>query len=524
MLSQAERSAWRGSAQLALALTLVAYTAALCLARSSVPAGISNDVAEEALRGISLVESGRLEVINLYGVDPTGQHFGRSAETLFLYLLGLAGKVVGPSLLAINLATWPFALLTIALLAALARSIVPTLPIGVPLALGASSIWLFHYARSGLRASTAPFFLLAVVLLLRRESLKDGKIRAGPPLAAGLALGLSLYAYTSCRVLVLAYGLFVGIRLVVERSARRAVVHHALWVLTGLIVASVPNIVFFLSHPEEFLYRGTYVLLGDRSPTLTHLRDSLLLPFHYPRYTSVADATHHFDGVSVGLTVAGILPLNPLVGLAALAGAIRAWPLRRDPAIAYLLSVFVTAICALGIAGPSLTRFLLILPVYLIFAAIGFGAIWSYPRARAPVAFILAALIGVSTFQYFVVYAGCRESKSFASKPATQIGTRALEVARSGRRVLCVVAADSSVIYYLTHDARDAVSVHGFWHREARLTEVPLFAIKPSTILVQDDPAFDSFRSAFRLFADEVRGPGYHEYTVSPEWRWPDSP
>src|SRR5262245_13337174 len=57
-------------------MVLVIYALALLYARETVPAGMNNDVAEEALRGVYLVEGHHFEVITF--------SIGNSAETLYL--------------------------------------------------------------------------------------------------------------------------------------------------------------------------------------------------------------------------------------------------------------------------------------------------------------------------------------------------------------------------------------------------------------------------------------------------------
>ena len=188
-----------------VAVALALYLLALNISRDQVPAGLNNDVAEEALRGVYLLESRRFEAINLYAVNSVGYKFGNSMETLFLYILGVAARFLGTTTLAIHVSTWLFSLASIWLMCLLMQHINPVLPAWLPPLLATSSVWLFHYARSGLRANTAPFFLLAFTLLMDRT--EQSAPRWGIGLACGAALGLSLYAYTSCRVLPVAYAI-----------------------------------------------------------------------------------------------------------------------------------------------------------------------------------------------------------------------------------------------------------------------------------------------------------------------------
>jgi hypothetical protein len=177
-----------------LAVVLALYAAALVWNRESIPHGLHNDTVEEAQRGMYLVEGRHFEVITT--------SIGNSAETLYLYLMGASIALLGPTTLAIQVVSWLFALACIWLFVLLARRLEPDLPAWVAPLLIVSSLWLFHYARAGLRAISSPVFLLAFVLLLDRAEHTASRWTA---LAAGAVLALSLYAYTSCRLLPLAF-------------------------------------------------------------------------------------------------------------------------------------------------------------------------------------------------------------------------------------------------------------------------------------------------------------------------------
>ena len=84
------------------------YIAALVFQHDRIPDGICNDTAEEALRGLYLVKGPKFEVITFA--------IGNSAETLYLYLLGLMATLLGPTTIAVQITSWIFAIITIALL------------------------------------------------------------------------------------------------------------------------------------------------------------------------------------------------------------------------------------------------------------------------------------------------------------------------------------------------------------------------------------------------------------------------
>lgn len=86
------------------AIASVFYFVSLLLWRESIPPGLGNDAAEEALRGILLLDERKLEPITLT--------LGNSAETL--YLAGFMSTVLGPAVLSIQLLSSLFALAKLA--------------------------------------------------------------------------------------------------------------------------------------------------------------------------------------------------------------------------------------------------------------------------------------------------------------------------------------------------------------------------------------------------------------------------
>lgn len=422
-------------AALVVGTGLVLYGAALATRRETVPSGLNNDVAEEALRGMALLASGRFEPITTV--------IGNSAETLYLYLEALSVAVLSPTPLALQALSGLCGVLCVALLVAVARRVDPAIPVHLPLLAGATSVWLFHYARAGLRAIAAPLFLLAFTffLLRARESKRDA-------LAAGAVLGLGIYAYTAFRVVPIAWVLWVAFELWTSRD-RRSALRSAATTAAAAFVVSLPNVLYAMGHPREFFLRGSYALQGG---LLRNLGATLFLPFGtLDSYDAIAGPHHFFDGVAVSLTLAGIHPLHPLVTLVALVGLVA---VLRSGAARFPLFVLATGFLLLGATGPSLTRLLVLLPVVLLLAAIG-GA-----RLPVPLALALFAIVaGSHGHAYFSTFASDAEAQRYFSPASTPIGNRARSLAGEGAKVLCVVAKDASVVRYLTHGLGDRAAV-----------------------------------------------------------------
>ena len=454
------------------------------------PAGLHNDVVEEAQRGMYLIqqlsETGRVEVIT--------RSVGNSAETLYLYLVGAAIAAIGPTTLAIQLVGWSFALATIGLGSMLARRLDPSLPIWLTPLLFASSLWLFHYARTGLRALAAPVMLLAVALLLRRAE-TSARAAAG----AGVVLGLGIYAYTACRVLPLALAAAVAPGLLTESTARRAKVGAYAWLVLAAFLVSIPNLLFLIAEPSEFLLRGSYVVRGGPADWATHLLWTFLLPFHYPSaYRLAVGPTHFTDGVSTSLKLAGLEPMALPVGVAFALGLLVAWKRRREPAVGVLLATWLLGSLLLGFMGPSLTRLLVLLPAYLLLAALGLGfVVRREPRARRWIAVGLGAVLVWTGYRYFVTFADSAPAQYVYSQAATPIGQRAADLAASGRSVLCVVAKDFNTVRYLTARQRDRVRVVEFYRRGLVPAELRLREHRPDALLVAREPSFEAFAARF---------------------------
>jgi predicted alpha/beta hydrolase len=513
-------------------LALLGYLGALNYRRDDVPPGLNNDVAEEGVRGIQLFEAGRLEVINTHGFNRAGVPFGHSMETLYLYLVGFASCFVGSTPLAVHVTTWFFVTATVALLILVVRRMGPAVPAAVPLLLAVSSVWLFHYGRSGLRAVTAPLFLLAFALALDSvERRPDDRLHA---VLCGAILGASLYGYTSARILPVAFVLYAVVTLLRREMAALRRERLRAWglVVAGALVVSIPNLVACARDGKEFLARGSYVLPAHLQDAAWNFVGSLLLPLRYPEYAKAVAADHHFDGVSFGLTVAGLRPVHQLVGLAVLFGIAAAWRRRGETLPRLLLCLWGASLLALGMAGPSLTRWLIVLPVFLAFATIGIVPLLARPwLRRATVAALLLLTVSEGRAYFERLSRDPRSASEFA-EAATDIGRRARELAEEDRAVLVIVAGNANVVNFLTHDDRFSVWISEFWHRAPDAREIPLQRTEPQVILVERHPGFTALGNLFATFARRETHPLFDEFVVDPAWDWqtfapkegPDSP
>lgn len=488
------------------AIASVFYFVSLMLWRESIPSGLGNDAAEEALRGILLLDERKLEPITLT--------IGNSAETLYLYLAGFMSKLLGPALLPIQLLSSLFALALIWLICYFVRRIDPNLPAWIPIGVATSSVWLFHYARSGLRAISSPVFLLSFALLIRLGEGEE-KRKALWSFLAGLVLGLSIYAYTSCRILPIAALAYMAVRLVGQQERKQLLQTYA-WLWAGFALASVPNVVLLFNSPGEFLWRGSYVLSGQGVSIPRNLVASLLLPLYYlDSYRGYSSAPFDVDGFSSALAAPGFNPIHPIVSIMIIIGLAKAWRLFGEKAeVVFLMCAWLVGTLILGIAGPSLTRFLILLPVYLIFASLAFAGTeisWKERTAPFAVAVLLLALVG-GAYAYFFQFRSSSEAQSYYSAIATPLGLRARALAGEGKRVLCVVTKDKSVIRYLTYPVRQRVEVAEFYRRPFDPAEISGLASKADVLLVEKDAQFEWFRLRYAQSPEALNSALFDEF------------
>ncbi|MDL2719021.1 MAG: hypothetical protein PT977_14835 [Acidobacteriota bacterium] len=438
----------------ALAVTLAAGLPALlalhALSFGRVPAGLEGGAAVEALRGVHLIVRRRFEVLS-FAIGP-------SAETLWLYLVGASVELLGPRWISVVLPSILAAAAVVALTVFVALRLDPETPPAIPFLLSAGSVWLFHYGQVGLRAIAAPLFFLVVCLLLERAERPDSPARFHA--ATGFVLGLSVYAYSSCRVLPVAWLLWKGLQWIQEKDARARLKSSLLAGLAGLSVASIPNLLFLLREPGEFLFRGYYVYRGDWWWRPVNVFWTALLPFHHPRlYTAWLGDGHNFDATAVTLTGAGVLPVDPVTAVAYACGLVLAFRGPRPAGLSYVLWVLGAGTLLLGMSGPSLTRLLLLQPAYVLLAALALSRAWQrWPRARAALvtALLVPGALGAAQYAWTFGQSTAAQADYLPEMNAMSARARELADADPALRVLLVArrGKDIAKFYNYRHIAR----------------------------------------------------------------------
>jgi hypothetical protein len=492
----------------ALILTLLAGLPALLAVHAysfgRVPPGLESGVAVEALRGVHLVVKRRFEVMT-FAIGP-------SSETLWLYVVGAVVEAVGPRWSSVVLPSVLAAAAVVALTVLVTVRLAPGTPPVIPFLLAAGSVWLFHYGQVGLRAISAPLFFVLAVLLLDASEAAGASRRLR--FAAGFVLGLSVYAYSSCRVLALAWLLW---RLSSEwrkpREARRFSAALGPTFL-GIAVASIPNILFFLREPGEFLFRGYYVYRGGWVWKVVNVFWTVLLPFYHPRfYTQWLGAGHNFDPTAVSLTSAGVRPVDPVTAVAFAFGLILALRGPRSAGLSYLLAALATGALFLGISGPSLTRILLLQPGLVVLASLALGRAWrAFPRARLALAAALLVPAASGAAEYAWKFGRSAEAQREYLEAANAMGARARDLADRdpALRVMLV-----------TRKGRDIAKLYNYRHIERislvegvpQTPEVVADAVRrfqPGVVLLEHVPGLAAVAAAFGRPA-VASGPLYDE-------------
>jgi hypothetical protein len=482
---------------------VAAYLGLHLAAFGRVPDGVTFDTAAEALRGVRLVAERKLEVLT-FSVGP-------SAETLYLYVVGAFEELLGPTRLAMLLPSMLFAAACVLLLVVALSRVDPELPAYVPLALASGSVWLFLYGQAGLRAISAPFFLLLSLLAVHEA---DRRGTRAAHLLVGAVFGASLYAYSACRVLPLAYALHVAARALVRRKPFARLFEEARFTAYGFLLVSIPNILVAVRLPDEFFARGYYVYRGGAREMLANVAATFLLPFGYPdRYRVQAGAGHIFDGSGVALTAAGLDPIDALTGAAFAIGLVLFVARRRPaPALSFLAAVWASGSLLLGLSGPSLTRVLFLLPVYLVFASLGLDALSRrVRRGRAVLAGALGVWLGVQAWRYVDLLPRSPVTAEMFKPAANAMGERARDLLDGGRRVLLVCTSGSHVVRYYTRRHIDRLYLVQLQGRPLAPEKVPIAEFRPDAILVERTPELAAFAATLDGAAPSARPELYDE-------------
>jgi hypothetical protein len=509
------RAAWAGPSLLALSVAV--YLALLVYKHESVPGAPYNDIAEETLSGYLMIRDQDFVPIST-AVNPSG------IEALHVLVVGALVHLLGGEALAILIPAWAATLLLVLLLYWFSRTNAQLLDAGAVVPVALACLWMFHYARTGLRAVSSPALLLLFVVLLQ-SALRRRRVHPTDVLA-GAVLALGTYGYTSSRLVVLTFALFGALELVRATKRSRDEGTRFLRKLAAAAGGFLPvfswNAAWALREPETFFGRGAYVIRGEATDWLANVWATLLLPVHYAEpYRYVLGEGHNFDSVAVALPMAGLSAIPPLLGAVSFVGLFLAVRNHRDrPVVRFLLLFYVVAVLALGFTGPSLTRLYILFPIIMLFIGIGLNRlIVTFPRQRSRIVLVLYAVAAFSLWSYFQTPPSSDPTKLHGADMAAAVGRRARALSAEGRTPLCVVSQDRNVVRYFTIGHWDEVRIREIYRRPFRLRKIQDQLPHVDVILVDEGP---NLKPLVRLLEGDERfreAPPrayFHEFHLQP--------
>jgi len=408
-----------------LLLALLMRTAGL----SFIPPGFFQDEAVNGNDALSLFDGRPFEMWS----DSIG---GR--PTMYLYLLGLCVRALGPTYMALKIVPVTFGVASVAALYLLGRIAFGPRPALWAAFFLAVSRWYVHFTRMAWEAGCVPFFsALGFALLLR------GLGRCKRPtlnlVAGGMILSLGLYTYAAYRAVPAAAVLFVLATVVRDREVLRERWLGLVAAALGAAVVAAPLAIFAWRNPTLYWARYTDVSLtkymsyyGTLFPW-GHQIAKGLLAFNHLGDAHNLTASSHIDVVTGTLLLLGITAQLPRER-------------RRSGRLVWVWLLTFVALASLTRDSPHATRLLGALPPALLLAGLGasrlFARLRSALRARALVpacvAAVLVSVTAINVYQYFIV---------MQMVPNGDIGMNVRA------RTLCeLVAATDNVHFYWTED------------------------------------------------------------------------
>jgi 4-amino-4-deoxy-L-arabinose transferase-like glycosyltransferase len=344
---------------------------------ASVPVGVLYD---EAYNGIDIIRI-------LDGARPLflPDNYGR--EALFIYLQAVSVSLFGQTDLALRLVSAVIGAITLPLSYLVIRRLFGHRVALLTCAWLAVSLWHVMYSRIGLRTISLPLALaMAFYFLWRGLDERWRSTDGSPPQSpspsrstiwfalAGVALGLSLYTYTTARLAPLAVLFFAGYLALVHWRKFRQVVLGLTICGVMTIVVFLPEGWYFLNHPGDFVERAADVSVlnsdlnqGDPTQgTIFAIRQTLgMFSFHGDdQWDRNIPPRPIFD------------PISSALGALGLALMVRR---SRDPRYAFALIwlVFLLIPSFVSIRNvPNFLRVTGLIPILFALPAVGTAWIW----------------------------------------------------------------------------------------------------------------------------------------------------
>lgn len=393
-----------------LAITLLA--AALRFpALGQAPPGLYQDEAWNGLDALQVLQGER----PLYFAANNGR------EPLFIYLVALAVGALGPSPAAIRLVAAVLGTLTIPVTYALGRTWFNRRVGLLAAAILAITFWHIHLSRIGFRAVSLPLITAAALaaawqgtplLLPFNRGGEGGEVRRhtqGWLVLGGALYGLSFYTYLAARFTPLALAVFGFYLMRQQNPAGNIRLRSLVWFIAAALAVIAPLAIYALQHPDIVFARAGEVLITNPDINKGDLWGTLGRQFLavLGMFTFRGDAIWRHN-------LAGRPVFDPLLALAFTLGVILCLArFRRQPTAAFALIWTGVMLLPTLLAedAPHFLRAVGVLPVAVLFPALGLDAAWAWLSRHSPAwlgavlaALALSASLGLTVHDYFGDY------------------------------------------------------------------------------------------------------------------------
>jgi 4-amino-4-deoxy-L-arabinose transferase-like glycosyltransferase len=414
-------------------LVLILLVAAALRLAGQAPPGLYHDEAQNGLDALRVLDG----EFSLYFSANNGR------EPFFIYLVALAVGALGRSPWALRLAAFAPGLLTVAATYALARALF-TRRVGLLSAAVLSlTLWHVHLSRVGFRAVLLPLFM-ALALWQGALGWRNGRRRHY--LAAGALYGLGWYTYMAVRFTPLALFFFALYCLRrSNRSTRRSRqstkyqipnTQSLSWAMLAFLLTVAPLALYTLLNPDLVLSRTGQVAIWNQAVHGGDFWGALL------KHTTRTLGMFFWRGDRIWRHNVPWRPVfDPLLGLFFLAGLARALRrLRQDAAMALIViwTATMTLPTLLAEDAPHFLRAVGVLPLAVIFPALGLD--WLLGRATlrrvAGVALVLCVGLTSTIADYFGDYARAPQAAYWFENGAVELAAQVNGFgSTTGRRV-----------------------------------------------------------------------------------------
>lgn len=386
-----------------------------------VPAGLYPD---EAMNG-----NNTLEAISAQGGPVSGwkifypENNGR--EGLFINIQAQAIKIFGNEPWALRLVSVIFGILTVLGLYLLTKELFKkeTIAIFASFFL-AASFWHINFSRIGFRAIMAPFFLVWSLFFLFISLRKKNLLW---PLIGGLLFGLGFHSYIAYRI---APVLLIIPFLILLKNKKFAPI---IIFIIAAAIAVYPLFNYFYQHPQDFFGRTTQVSVFSSEKPLYDLGKNIFLTIGMFFWQGDWNWRHNFAGApQLWWPIAILFLMGLIIGIWKL---FENWKLKIENFIkklsypeTTLLLWLILGLLPVIISNeglPHALRAIIIIPVVMIFAALGLNWLVQKinPKKAAILVLILAISIPVFTYKrYFIDWAKNQNTADAFSQNYAQLG------------------------------------------------------------------------------------------------------